>query len=192
MALIYKISCRDIKITECYVGSTEDFSQRCSEHKSDCNNEHSKGYNLKVYKYIRANGGWDNFIIEAIIDCDLENRYDCELYYFKLFEATLNTNYPKRSKKQYKIDNKEYYQQYNKQYHIDNKEKISKQQKQYRIANKEHYQQYNKQYNIKNKEKIREHQYQKHNCECGKIYTQSHKARHIKTKKHQNYINSKL
>ena len=31
---------------------------------------------------------------------------------------------------------------------------------------------------------------QKYNCECGSVFTHSHKSEHIKTKKHQNYINS--
>tara|TARA_R110001606_G_scaffold296520_1_gene444317 strand:+ start:206 stop:652 length:447 start_codon:yes stop_codon:yes gene_type:complete len=146
-ATIYKIYCLDSEITECYIGSTEDFSQRRSEHKSVCNNINDSRHNFKVYKFIRANGGWDNFIIEQIIDCDIEDRYDCELYYFKLFKASLNSIFPKRSQTQYYIDNREQQLEYKKQTHI---------------------------------------------CECGATYTQSHKARHIKSKKHQNYINSKL
>ena len=146
-ATIYKISCRDIKITECYVGSTEDYTQRCRGHKSACNNTNDKDHNLKVYKYIRANGGFENFIIDQIIDCEIEDRYDAELYYFKLFKATLNTKFPKRSRTEWYIDNRK---------------------------------------------QIREQQNQAHNCECGATYTQSHKARHIRSIKHQDYINSKL
>lgn len=161
-ATIYKIYCRNSEIKECYVGSTEDFTQRCSAHKSDCNNEHSKAYNLKLYKYIRANGGFDNFIIEAIIDCDENTRYDCELYYFKLFKATLNSRFPKRSKTQYHIDNRNHIIQYLKQYRINNKQTISE------------------------KAKI------KIECECGSVVRKSDISDHRKTKKHQNYINSKL
>ena len=36
---IYKISCKDTTITECYVGSTCDFKRRKIDHKSYCNNE---------------------------------------------------------------------------------------------------------------------------------------------------------
>tara|TARA_R110002153_G_scaffold173363_1_gene326088 strand:+ start:548 stop:1027 length:480 start_codon:yes stop_codon:yes gene_type:complete len=157
-ATIYKIYCLDSEITECYVGSTEDFTERRRKHKSDCYNTNGPRYNIKLYKFIRASGGMDNFIIEEIIDCDIEDRYDCELYYFKLFKASLNSIFPKRSKTQYYIDNKQHYQQY----YIDNKETIT------------------------------EYKNQKHNCECGATYTNRHKARHIKTIKHQNYINSKL
>ena len=43
-----------------------------------------------------------------------------------------------------------------------------------------------KQYKIKNKEIIN----QKHECECGKTYTQSNKQRHFKSNKHQKYLQS--
>jgi hypothetical protein len=161
-ATIYKIYCRDSEITECYIGSTEDFTERCRKHKNVCNNENELAYNIKLYTFIRANGGMDNFIIEQIIDCEIEDRYDAELYYFKLFKATLNTYYPKRSKTEYYQDNKEKILEYFKEYYQDNREQI------------------------------REQQNQTHNCECGATYTQSHKARHNKTKKHKDYINSKL
>ena len=146
-ATIYKIYCRDIEITDCYVGSTEDFSQRCRTHKSACNNENDKDHNYKLYKYIRANLGMDNFIIEQIIDCEIENRYDCELYYFKLFKATLNSQFPKRSRTQH---------------YIDNREQLLEQRK------------------------------IKIECECGSVLRKSDKARHIRSTKHQDYINSKL
>jgi hypothetical protein len=107
MATIYKIYCRDIEIKECYVGSTEEYDKRCRGHKTHCNNTNDGSYNLKVYKYIRANGGWDNFIIEQIIDCEIEDRYDAELYYFKLFKATLNSHFPKRNLKEWYIDSRE-------------------------------------------------------------------------------------
>ena len=106
-ATIYKIYCRDSEIKECYVGSTENFHKRCVKHKTSCNNTNDDSHNLKVYKFIRANGGMDNFIIEEIIDCDLEDKYDAELYYFKLFKAKLNSHFPKRSLKEWYIDNKE-------------------------------------------------------------------------------------
>ena len=55
--VIYKIVCNDLNITDCYVGSTTDFTTRKSHHKSSCNNETDSRYHLKVYKMIRDNGG---------------------------------------------------------------------------------------------------------------------------------------
>jgi len=192
-ATIYKIYCRNSEITECYVGSTEDFIQRCSEHKSRCNNTNGPKYNLKVYKFIRANGGWDNFIIEQIIDCDLEDRYDCELYYFKLFKAKLNSHFPKRSQKEWRSDNNEYLKEYHKQYYNDNKQQILEQNKQYYNDNKQQISEQNKQHYIDNREQILKQNKQHYiECECGSVVRKSDISTHRKTKKHQNYINSKL
>jgi len=47
-------------------------------------------------------------------------------------------------------------------------------------------QEYAKQYYVENKEIIN----QKHNCECGGNYTQVNKQRHLKSKKHQKYLQS--
>ena len=59
--IFYKFACLDSSVELCYVGSTANWKQRKQRHKSDCNNENGKSYNLKVYTLIRANGGWDNF-----------------------------------------------------------------------------------------------------------------------------------
>ena len=58
---IYKIVCKDTTITDCYVGQTTDFKSRKNHHKHSCTNENSKEYHINVYKFIRANGGFDNF-----------------------------------------------------------------------------------------------------------------------------------
>ena len=60
-AVIYGIYCKDKNVLEIYIGSTYDEIEREHNHKSDCNNENNKSYDLKVYKFIRANGGYDNW-----------------------------------------------------------------------------------------------------------------------------------
>jgi hypothetical protein len=192
MATIYKIYCRDSEITDCYVGSTEDFTERCRNHKKNCNNPNDAKYNYKVYKFIRANEGMDNFIIEPIYECDVEDRYIEEQRWFELLHATLNTKSPKRSKKEWRSDNDEYLKEYFKKYNENNKETISENSKIYYENNKEIILKKVKKYNENNKETISEYKNQKHNCDCGGKYTNTHKSRHIKSIKHQNYINSKL
>ena len=49
-----------------YVGSTSNFNSRKSAHKYKCNTEHDPNYNLDIYRYIRDNGGFDNFDIVPI------------------------------------------------------------------------------------------------------------------------------
>jgi len=121
---IYKIYCKDNEITEVYVGSTDDFHTRCNNHNNRCHNENSKDYNYKVYEFIRANGGMDNWIIEEIIQCEEDTRYDAEVHYFKTLNSKLNTRFPRRTKKEYYLDNKEEILEKRKEYYLDNKERF--------------------------------------------------------------------
>ena len=50
----------------CYVGSTSNYAVRMSTHKSHCNNVNSKKYNFNVYRYIRNNGGFDNWMFRIL------------------------------------------------------------------------------------------------------------------------------
>tara|TARA_R110002072_G_scaffold33083_1_gene100368 strand:+ start:985 stop:1569 length:585 start_codon:yes stop_codon:yes gene_type:complete len=108
--LIYKICCKDPNIKDIYVGSTTNFKARKYENKSRCNNENGKHYNLKVYKFIRDNGGWDNWDMVVIKEFSCENKRQLEREQRKQLEelnATLNNNIPTRTHKQYREDNKE-------------------------------------------------------------------------------------
>tara|TARA_R110002012_G_scaffold42185_2_gene114929 strand:+ start:3283 stop:3747 length:465 start_codon:yes stop_codon:yes gene_type:complete len=71
-----------------------------------------------------------------------------------------------------------------KEYYQDNKEVLLGKQKVYRDNNKEKIHEYQQEYRNNNKEKFQ----QKFNCECGGKYTKESKSRHVKTKKHQDYI----
>jgi hypothetical protein len=54
-----------------YIGSTKKFSSRKSNHKKYSKNKSSKKYNYPIYQYIRALGGWDNFVME------IYEKYPC-------------------------------------------------------------------------------------------------------------------
>jgi DNA repair exonuclease SbcCD ATPase subunit len=94
--------------------------------------------------------------------------------------------------KQYKEEHEEEISEYKKQYYEQNKEELLKYQQQYREQNKEEKSEYNKQYYEQNKEKIKEMNNQKINCECGGKYTNCNKSRHMKSKKHTDYLNTLL
>ena len=51
---------------------------------------------------------------------------------------------------------------------------------------------YHKKYNEENKEKINEKRNEKFDCECGGKYTTRNISTHIKSKKHQSYLSSKV
>ncbi len=45
--IIYKLCCKDLTITDIYIGHTTDMRRRKWNHKGRCNNIKDKKYNLK-------------------------------------------------------------------------------------------------------------------------------------------------
>jgi len=95
--LFYKIYCIDPSINDMYIGHTTNFVQRKHAHKQGCKNTRSSNYNCKLYNFIRANKGWDNWNMEIIAfhNCDdhLSAR-KIEQKYFEDYNATLNSIAP--------------------------------------------------------------------------------------------------
>jgi hypothetical protein len=121
--IIYKIECNDLNITDCYVGHTTEFRKRKSQHKSDCNNIKRKQYNYNVYKFIRDNGGWENWTMVMIQHYPCNNALEAgrrERHWFKRLNATLNTQVPSRSKKE---SNKNYNENHKEKIHINKNQK---------------------------------------------------------------------
>ena len=177
--IIYQIVCNDLSITELYVGSTTNFTERKYAHKKSC-----KTKDYKIYTLIRANGGWENWSMVEI------EKYPCadgnearrrERHWIEELNAKLNTIRPIRTTeevieymKEYrethkeqsaayneanKEKNKERYTEYNKihkdqraEYYEANKEKIKEQHNAYYETHKEQ----KAAYNEANKERIRE------------------------------------
>jgi len=189
--IFYKIVNVNGDVDLCYVGSTANWKHRASRHKSDCHYENSKIHNCKLYKTIREYGGWDEFKMVEIGRAEQLTKRQAEQkeeeYRIQL-NAELNSQRCFRTKEQ----KKEYKKEYNKEYYADNDNKLKKYQKEYRAdnANKDKIKEYIKQYYIENKDEINKKRNEKFTCECGGCYTHSKKARHLKTNKHQKYINS--
>lgn len=143
---VYKLYNSDC--TEFYIGSTKDMKARKVWHKYACNNENSNRHNLKVYQYIRSNGGYSNWAYEILEhirnSINVYELRNVERKYIEQLKPSLNCSIPNRTIKQYYEDNKQHFKQY---------------------------------------------KTQKFNCICGGKYTMNHKARHEKTRKHQNYLN---
>jgi hypothetical protein len=174
--IMYKIVCNDLNIKDVYVGNTTDFRKRKNKHKCDCNNQNSKGYNIKLYQMIRQNGGWDNWsMIEIEKYCckDSNEATARERYWLETLNANMNTLIPNRSN----IEScKAYYQA--------NKKILCEKKIVYYQANKEKKNEYNEQYYKNNKEKLN----QIVNCDCGGKYKYKNKSQHFKSKKHQNFM----
>lgn len=71
--VIYRIFPKSdaIEQSNCYIGSSSNFTNRKSVHKLRCNNVNNKYHNYYIYKFIRENGGWDNFDFEILKELNL-------------------------------------------------------------------------------------------------------------------------
>ena len=126
--IIYQICCKDLLVTDKYIGHTTDFTKRKCQHKNNYNNTNIKHYNQKVYQTIRDNGNWDNWEMIEIekYPCNDANEARArERYWYEYYKATLNTQVPNRSKKEWIDINKNNIAKYRKEYSETNKEKIT-------------------------------------------------------------------
>ena len=187
--IIYKLCCKNLDVTDIYIGSTTSFRKRKCRHKSDCNNINSRKYNLYVYKFIRENGGfenWDMIEIEKYKAKDKRDLEKRERYFYEQMHPKLN------SMKPFVIleESKERAKEYNKKYYEENREKINENNKKYYEENREKINENIKKYYENNKEKIKENRKIQIKCECGSTIRKDGLERHKKTKKHINYLNS--
>jgi hypothetical protein len=111
-----------------------------------------------------------------------------ERYYIETLKASLNIKIPTHTKKEYRIKNKEKIQSKFKEYRIKNKEKIDTLNHEYYQKNNELLKQKTREYREKNKALIKEKRTQKIKCECGAEFQKITKCRHIKTKRHLEYL----
>jgi hypothetical protein len=211
--VVYKL-CSDF-CSDFYIGSTRNMVQRKRLHKSSCNNPNNKEYNLKKNQIIRDKGGFENWRMVPLELMKNSTKFEAEIREEQLrvkLKPMLNSQkatcggltkqeYNKQYReehidhirerdRQYHCDNRERILEYSKQYRINNKEYLSEQNKQYRKENIDHIKDYMKDYYQENKEKIKSQQSQKTDCECGSKINHGEKARHHRTKKHQNYVDS--
>jgi len=154
----YKIVCKDFNIKDCYVGHTTDFKRRKSDHKKHCYMENDKHYNIKVYKFIRENGGWDNWEMILLKTENCENGMVArsrDRFYKEQEHSTLNHNVPSRTNAEYVKENEERLKKYRQNYYYENIEYKKQQMKEYRETHREEKKINDKEYREKNKEQVR-------------------------------------
>ena len=159
-ACIYKIW--SLETDKIYIGSTCDMIKRWSSHKA----------NYKSWKKEKG------LFCSSFNLFDLVGIENCKIEWIK--------DFPCNSKKEL---NKEEgrIQRLHKDI-IVNKDIAGRTMKEYRQDNKQEIKENNKKYKQDHKEEIKEYKKQKHTCECGGKYTNHHKAQHLKTIKHQNFL----
>ena len=124
-----------------YVGSSTNFTNRKSTHKTSCNNENDTAYNYPIYTFIRNNGGWDEFkmVLIEYYKCNDANELTArEQHFMNEFKThLLNTNYASRTREQYQLDNKEVIAIKEVKRYQDNKVEIAKYKQQHHIENRD-------------------------------------------------------
>jgi hypothetical protein len=125
--IFYKIVCKDLTLYELYVGHTTNFRQRKSQHKSACNKETGKSYKIRLYNFIRENGGWDNWdmiVINRQSCADQLEAHTVERNYIETLNAMLNCYVPTRTIEEWKEINKGTLEEKRKLYYETNKDII--------------------------------------------------------------------
>ena len=173
---------------EIYIGSTtkQYLSQRMEKHRSD----YKRFKSGKIIKNISSFEIFDKYgdenceivLIESV-QCDTKDELlQHERRHIEANEC-VNKVIPIRTKDE-KIE-------MGKQYYEDNKEVLREKNKVYRETNKEVIKEIGKQYRDANKDKIKAHKTEKCICECGSEFQHDHKARHLRSKIHQNFLTKK-
>lgn len=158
--VIYKIVCKDDNIKDIYIGSTTNIGNRRREHKSRC----QKGYEFKLYEFIRNNGGWDNWELIELEKFPCETKTEAfarenELY--TQYNATLNFKKPQPTHEQ-KLEG---FKKHNE------RTKSKGWLKEYRQTDKY-------------KEYVKEYKKRKFICSCGKELSNSSRTKHLRNIPH--------
>jgi len=96
--VIYRLYSKNPNIKDDYIGHATNFVKRQTNHKTKCNNNKNsskKEFHLKVYVFIRENGGFDNWLFEILEYADLKDKDEAEKlegHYIEIFKPTLNKN----------------------------------------------------------------------------------------------------
>lgn len=209
--IIYKLACKDLNVKNIYIGHTTTFKDRKYQHKAQSNNLDN---HQRVYEFIRENGGWSNWEmleIEKFPCADGNEARARERFYFEELQADLNMINPIITKeeelerhREYNIVNRDKITEYNQD--VVNKERASIWQKERWIkikADEERYEKVKEQckeakikrdasmteeekeaQRIKTNDKLKE----KLECICGVTITRGSKPFHLKSKKHQKFL----
>jgi len=183
---IYKLCILSGEIDDCYIGSTMNIRKRKHAHKSICNNENSKDYNLYVYRFIREHYGFDNWCMNVLEKVEFDDKIELrkrERYHIETIGASLNKRIPSRTIKEYNIDNKERITARDKKYRINHQEKIKEYKQEHNQINKEKISAQRKWYRANNQEKIKEYTKEHYQINKEKILAQCIKYHQINKEK---------
>jgi hypothetical protein len=187
--IIYKIVCRDLAIKNCYVGHTTDFPNRKRAHKCSCKIGHKQCY---VHRFINENGGWENWDMIMVEQCQCTNLYEAsarERHWIETLNADLNKWSPATGLSHIEWDKNNYIKnadkiaEYQKQYYAKNADKIIERAKQYNTENADRIKEYQKQYITENADILKDKRTRRVCCiQCKCEISYSSLFRHYKLK----------
>ena len=172
---IYKIV--DIGYSKCYIGSTcEELSQRMARHRA-IYKQFAKG---KKTSYLSAfdlfdEFGLDNCKVELLEAVAVNSRDELRQHEGKHIQINdcINKRIAGRTDEQYYQDNKDIINERHQQHYHLHKEAISQKHREYYEGNRT---------------KVLNNQAQRVLCECGSEHRKGDKAKHVRTKKHLEYV----
>jgi hypothetical protein len=175
-----------------YVGSTtQPLCERKAGHMKDYKKwKLGKLHNITSFKLFEEdNGNVEIYLIENYPCHSKEELHAREGHWIKNTNC-VNRLIMGRTKREYYQDNKEYFSELCKKYYEEHKEHLDKYRKEWREDNKETEREKKKVYREQNAEIIKAHKNLRCDCDCGTSYTQANKGQHIRSKKHQQFINN--
>jgi hypothetical protein len=120
--VIYRIKCRDETIVPTYIGATStSLGVRTSTHKYNCSHETSRAYNTPLYRFIRENGGWCNWMVEMLAERECADKFaklEFEREYYDLYQPELNIERPAEHMR---LGHKAYRERYREEHREENK-----------------------------------------------------------------------
>ena len=140
--IIYKIEHIE-KDDLVYVGHTTNWDRRKYSHKQRCNNKNDTKHNLKLYKMMRDNGGWEMFRMIEIEKYPCNDKREAEKRENDIMKELKSSMISIRS-----FISEDDKKEWDKEYYLKNKERLKK----YRDNNKDKICEKHKEYyEIKNK-----------------------------------------
>lgn len=189
MSKIYPVgrvyAIRSPNIEKIYIGSTSNLLyKRINYHRRDYKKFLEGKRNMVTSAIILEAGGAYIELLEQYENVTKEQLLQYEGEHIRKNNNCVNKKIAGRTKKEYFEDNIEILREKKRQYAKDHKEEIKKKGEIYRNNNNEEIKKRKKIYYEKNKEKFLE----KMECECGGRYDHMTKKRHLRSKKHTNYL----
>ena len=87
----------DLEKRMVYIGITRNWAVRKYQHNRRCNDPVDRGYNWKIYKYIRQTGGmsnWQMVKLDEFTCTDKKYKSKKERFYIEYYHSKLNTHLP--------------------------------------------------------------------------------------------------